>query len=367
MIITLITFLLILGLLVFVHEWGHYWVAKRSGITVHEFAFGFKPRLFGWKRGETEYAINLIPLGGYVRLEGEQEDTGKKGSFLGKSLKARAAVLVAGVVMNALLAWALLTVTYIVGSYGLTHSFSQHAGLEHEAKVVVVDVVADSPAAQAGLVPGDIIVSIDGAAISSAPALTEVGKAKAGQSIAMVIERNGKEQTVSVTPRKDPPQGQGALGIGTGEARISRAPWYKAPGIALLEVGSQMKQSLVGFFGFLQQLVVKQEVSRDVSGIVGIGAATGVVRKLGIGPLMQFTALISTNLAIINLLPILPLDGGHLFFLGIESIRKKPVSEYYRNWIALAGLVAIVLLFLIVTYHDLLRFSLLERVQGLFS
>src|SRR5690606_26942825 len=124
----------------FVHEFGHFWVAKRSGVKVHEFAFGFRPRLFAWKRGETEYAINLIPLGGYVRLEGETEDTGKKGSFAAKPPKVRAAVLVAGVLMNVLLAWILLAISYAVGSYPISPTYHKHPGVIAQTQVVIVHV-----------------------------------------------------------------------------------------------------------------------------------------------------------------------------------------------------------------------------------
>jgi regulator of sigma E protease len=366
MFLTLLIFILILGLLVFVHEFGHFWVAKKLGVTVHEFAFGFKPRLFSWKRGGTEYAINAIPLGGYVRLEGESEDTGKKGSFMAKSPKERALVLVAGVVMNLILAWVLLTITYVIGSYPLSNTFGSHAGVEGSRVVVVTLVSPNSPAQQAGIKAGDQIIALNGQSVEDAVALTETIKQQAGKEITIRYSRNGQESDTKTTPRVNPPAGEGAFGIGTGEASLLKAPWYKAPFIAVLEVGSQIKNSFVGFFQFVGQLIVRQEVNEDVSGIVGIGAATGIVRRLGIGPLLQFTALISTNLAVINILPILPLDGGHLLFAGLEAWRKKPIKDLYRQWMAIAGLAAILLLFLVVTYQDFLRFAIIDRIKDIF-
>lgn len=369
MLITFILFILILGLLVFVHEFGHFWVAKRSGIKVHEFAFGFRPRLISWKRGETEYAINLLPFGGYVRLEGEDQDPAApkktKGSFAAQSVGVRAAVLIAGIVMNLILAWALLTATYIVGSYPLSMSFGEHAGLVTKPVIVLVNVVAGSPAEQAGLTRGDTVLALNNTPVTSVEELVTTIQAEAGKELSLTYERNGRETTVTVTPRLNPPAGEGALGIAPQSVGVVRAPWYRAPFVAIAEVGAQIKGSFLGFAGFVQQLVVKQEVSEDVSGIIGVGALTGEVRRLGIGPLMQFVALISTNLAVINILPILPLDGGHLLFVALEAIRRKPVAEKYRQWVAIAGLAAIGLLFVIVTYQDLLRFAIFDRLKAL--
>jgi regulator of sigma E protease len=372
MLLTLIIFILILGLLIFVHEFGHFWAAKRSGVIVHEFAFGFKPRLFAWKRGETTYAINLIPMGGYVRLEGENEEasTGagdsKKGSLMAQPPKKRAFIMVAGVTMNLILAWILLTFTYALGSYPLTPTFDAHPGLDQQANVILAKINPNSPAATAGFAVGDKVVAIAGQSVTSAQHLTEMIKQQTGQPIEVQYQRHGVTQTATVTPRVNPPAGEGALGVTLGEATVVRTAWYKAPWVALLEVGSEIKSTFVGFATFVANLFVKGEVSKDVSGIIGVGSAVGVVRRLGVAPLMQFTAYISTNLAVINILPILPLDGGHLLFVIIEAIRKKRVNLVYKNWVAVAGLAAILLLFLVVTYQDILTFSIVDRLKALF-
>ncbi len=366
MIITLLVFLLILGLLVFVHEFGHFWVAKRLGIKVHEFAFGFKPRLLAWKRGETEYAINLIPLGGYVRLEGEQEDTGKKGSFMGQSASTRAAVLVAGVVMNLILAWVLLTLTYGLGSYPLTPTFDKHAGIARTSDVVVVSVSPNSPAEASGIKVGDHITAINNQPVIDSSSLTETIKTYVGQKIMITYRRDNQVYEVRATPRSNPPANEGAFGIGTGELASVKVSWLQAPWYALRELGSEIQGTFVGFTDFVKRLVVKQEVSENVSGIVGIGAATGIVRRLGIAPLLQFIALISTNLAVVNILPILPLDGGHLLVTAIEAITRRKVRDVYRYWVTMAGLAAILILFVVVTYRDFITFSIFERLKNLF-
>lgn len=366
MLITLLLFILILGLLIFVHELGHFWVAKRSGVTVHEFAFGFRPRLFSWKRGETEYAINLIPLGGYVRLEGENDDSGKKGSFAAKPPKVRAAVLVAGVVMNLLLAWVLLTVSYGLGAFPISPTYHRHPGVEADVDVIVVSVSNGSPAAQAGLKPGDEVLAVDGQVVTETGELTTVLKEKAGREVVITYRRGEETADVRATPRQDPPAGEGSLGIGTGESAQAKTSWLQAPVVALREVGSEIKWSFIGFAQFVGQLISAQGVSDDATGLIGIGAATGIVRHLGVGTVLQFIALISTNLAVVNILPIAPLDGGHLLFVIIEAIRKKPVKDIYRQWVALAGLAAILLLFVVVTYQDILRFSVIDRLKAIF-
>ncbi len=366
MFITLLVFLIILGLLIFVHEFGHFWVAKRNGVIVHEFAFGFKPRLFSWKRGETTYAINLIPLGGYVRLEGEDGPTGKKGSFAEQPIRIRLAVFVAGVVMNLVLAWFLLTIAYGIGSFPLSPTFDDHPGVVADRRITLAKVDPNTPAEAAGLQEGDTITGLNGNPITRLDELVQGIQRSLEQELAIDYERNGVPGTAKAVPRKDPPAGEGALGIIPEQVAMARAPWWKAPGVAILEVGSQIRNSFVGFMQFVGQLVVRQRVSEDVSGIIGVGAATGIVRRLGIAPLLQFTALISTSLAVINILPIPPLDGGHVFFAAIEAIRRKPVRDIYRNALALAGLAALVILFLVVTYQDVMRFAIFERLKDLF-
>ncbi len=348
------------------HELGHFWVAKRAGVTVHEFAFGFKPRLFSWKRGETLYAVNLLPFGGYVRLEGEDEKTGDKGSFADKPVRVRAAVFVAGVCMNLIFAWLLLTIAYGLGSYPLSPSFGNHPGVISDQRIILAEVNPGSPAAQAGLAIGDVVVAINGSAISSVDEVVTKIHDSSGQDMTITYERAGVTTTVHAVPREHPPAGEGALGIAPQQSGVVSAPWWKAPGVAVLEVGSEIRSSFVGFMQFIQQLVVRQEVNQDVSGIIGVGAATGIVRRLGIAPLLQFTALISTSLAVVNILPVPPLDGGHLLFAAIEAVRKKPIKDMYRHWVALAGLAALVALFFIVTYQDIIRFSLLDRLKSLF-
>lgn len=367
MLITILIFIVALALWVISHEFGHFIAAKKLGVTVHEFAFGFKPRLFGWKRGGTEYAINLLPLGGYVRLEGEEENTGKKGALMALPPGKRIVVFVAGVVMNIILAWILLTLSYAIGSYPLTPSFALHPGIESNAKVSIVEVSPNSPAATVGLEANDEVLSINNEPINTALELSTLLKESAGKEISLTVNHAGQQRTVSVTPRQNPPAGEGALGIKmTAMPDVVRVPWYKAPWVALQELGSEITSAFVSFGQFIGQLVKEQGVSDQVTGIVGVGASVGIVRQLGLGTLLQFAALVSTSLAVINILPFPPLDGGHVLFTLIEWIRKKPVEAKYRQWVTLVGLTAILMLFVVVTYQDFLKFAIVERVKQLF-
>jgi regulator of sigma E protease len=363
--VTFILFILILGLLVFVHEFGHFWVAKKSGIKVHEFAFGFRPRLFSWKRGETEYAINAIPLGGYVRLEGEQKETGKD-SFMAQKPLVRGAVLLAGVCMNLVLAWVFLTFAYMLGALSLSGTFNHHPGLDSKEYPMVLGVSPNSPAEIAGLQVRDIILEINSQKLTIADQVGDITRQNAGKEITIKYQRGSEIRDTKAQVRQNPPEGEGPLGVGTMGVGYAKSVWYKAPYFAVLEVGSQIKNSFTGFIDLVKRLVVKHEVSENVTGIVGVGATTGIVRQFGLGALLQFIAIISVGLAVLNSMPILPLDGGHLLFVIIEAIRKKPVKESVRQGFALAGVAAFLLLMVIVTYQDFLRFAVIERLKNLF-
>lgn len=361
MLITGVLFILILGLLVFVHELGHFWVAKRNGVTVHEFAFGFKPRLFSWKRGGTEYAINLLPFGGYVRLEGETEDTGVKGSFAGKSPLVKTKVLVAGVTMNVILAWVVLTIAYTIGSTPLTASFSRQPFTKTDVMVELGRVSPGSPAELAGWKTGDQILTLDGQPLESASSVVMATKAKAGQEISIGLLRGQETLASKLIPRDNPPEGEGALGIELVEASVVRSPWYVAPVAAIGELTNQARLTFMGIGRVLTDLVVEKKVSDEASGLVGVGVATGVVRRLGIGSILQFISLISVNLALVNLLPIPPLDGGHLLFVWLEHWRKKSL-EIVRGYVTIVCLGLLLLFTLTVTYKDIIRFNIVDRL-----
>lgn len=361
--VTFIVFVLILGLLVFVHELGHFLMAKRAGVKVEEFAFGFRPRIWGKKVGETIYAINAIPLGGYVLMEGETEKAGPR-SFMALSPLKRVPILLAGVVMNAVLAWILITVIYIVGALPLSDSLAAHPGVSQHTKITITQVMSGSPAANEGLKTGDVITAIDRDHQAGTDTLIRDTTNHPGVPVVLTVNRGGRTFDITVTPRIHPPAGQGAIGIVMETESRVRTAWYRAPFVAILELGSEVKATVYGLSNFAQNLVVHQRVGQDVSGLIGIGEATGVVRRLGFTSLLQFIGIISINLAVVNLVPILPLDGGHVVLSFYEAWRKRPVSDETKGRFAAAGLLLIGVVFVVVTYHDAVQFQVFGRLRS---
>ena len=361
MFITLLVFLFIIGLLVFVHELGHFLIAKKNGVKVEEFAIGFKPRLYSKKIGETTYAVNLIPLGGYVKLHGEGGEDGA-GSLKSKTIYQRFKILVAGSAMNFLLGFLGLTVLFMSGFTPIFPGVNTNPYVEGKQQVLVTQVSDDSPANRAGLKSGDIVLSVNGENIANDVEFVAITRENIGKEILIGYLRGGKEQSLKLIPRVDPPAGQGPVGAGISTTGKVKTSFFKAPAAALYESGRIIGLSAGAFVGFVKNLVIKQEVSEDVTGLIGIGALTGIARRLGIDYLAQLVVIISLSLGVINLMPILPLDGGHIAALGYEKIAGKPLSDRHLGMLATAGLFFVLLLFMIVTYKDLIRFDIIGRI-----
>ena len=361
MFITLLVFLAIIGLLVFVHELGHFLVAKKNGVKVEEFAIGFKPTLYSKKIGETTYSINLIPLGGYVRLYGEGGEAGA-GSLKSKTIYQRFKILVAGSAMNFLLGFLGLTILFASGFTPIFPGANNNPYVEGKQQVLVTQVSDDSPANLAGLKTGDIVFSVNGEKVANDVEFVAITRENIGQEITIGYLREGKEQSLKLTPRTDPPAGQGPVGAGISTTGKIKTSVFKAPAAALYESGRIIGLSANAFGGFVKNLVIEQKVSEDVTGLIGIGALTGVVRRLGIDYLAQLVVIISLSLGVVNLMPILPLDGGHIAALGYEKIKGRPLSDRQLGMLATAGLFFVLLLFIIVTYKDFIRFDVIGRI-----
>lgn len=365
---TILLFLLVLSVLVFVHEFGHYVSAKRLGVKVEEFGFGFPPRAFGVKRGGTTYSVNWIPLGGFVRIKGESGEDGRDpDSFVRQSAPRRLLILAAGVLMNLLLAWGLFTVGAAIGLPEALEGQPSAARIR-ERSVTVTDVLPGSPAEAAGLSYGDRIAAIDGTAVVSFADLTSRIALAAGQEVALDLKRGNGARTVRVTPTTLEQTGKPGIGVGLVESGIVSYPWYLAP-LRGLEL---TWRNTVAVFAALGSLVVSvvsgNGVTADVAGPVGIAVATGQVARLGFTYLLQFTALLSINLAVINLLPLPALDGGRVLFLAIEKIRRKPVDRALEGIVHQIGFALLLLLALLVTFQDVRRFGggIIDGVNGLF-
>ncbi len=364
--ITALLFIAILSLLVFVHEFGHFMTAKKLGVNVEEFGFGFPPRAFSVKRGGTVYSLNWIPLGGFVKIKGEMgEDARAHDSFAHQSAPHRLLILAAGVLMNLLLAAVLFSFGAAVGLPEALDGLPPSAHVRDRA-VTVTDVLPGSPAASAGIAYGDNIVSVDGAATASVAALQETLRASAGQERTLTLARGKERRDVRVTPTVLSQTGQPGIGVGLLETGIVSYAWWFAPvhGVALTWIDT--RAVLEAFGGMIAGLIAGKGVSADVSGPVGIAVATGQVARLGFIYLLQFTALLSINLAVINILPLPALDGGRVLFLVIEKIRRKPVDRKIEGIVHQVGFALLLVLALLVTVQDVRRFGA-DIFHGIFG
>ncbi len=366
---TVLIFLLILGLLVFVHEAGHFVAAKRSGAQVLEFGFGFPPRIVGVRYKGTIYSLNWIPLGGFVKIKGESgERSGDPDSFASLPAWKRAIILISGVAMNVVFAAVLLSVLFATGAPTALDQKLPNGAQVGERHVQVLQVVENSPAAEAGLRFGDIIEEIDSTPVVSVDAVQQYNAVHGGIAENVLVRRGSETLTVSLTPRVlRSDDGRAVWGVGLVESGIVRFPWYQAIWIGLRSTFVLTWQILAAFGALLSNLLLQGQVSADVSGPVGIAAMTGQVSSLGFAYLLQFMALLSLNLAIINILPIPALDGGRVLFLLIEKIRGKAVNVRTEALIHNIGFTLLLLLVGLITLRDIGRFRgpLLEFFQRL--
>lgn len=357
MILTVITFVVVLSLLVFVHELGHFISAKRAGVKVEEFGFGFPPRLAGIKKGNTIYSINWIPLGGFVKIKGESgEDAKDEDSFAYKKPWKRAIILSAGVIMNVLLAWFLLSVGYAMGLPQIIEDASPHARIT-DRKTQVIAIVEDSPAAAAGLEIGDTIITIDGTPFASIEDFREYTGTREGEAFNMTVEHDGEEVVHELEPAYLEEVDRPGIGVALVDTGIAHYPLWLAPIQGLQATYSLTVQIFDAFIMLLRDLVVTQEASVEFSGPIGIAVLTGRVAKAGFRYLLQFTAVLSINLAIINILPIPALDGGRLLFLLIEKLRGKAMSQRIEIAAHNLGFTALMILVVFITYRDVVRFG----------
>ena len=384
---TVLIFIIILGLLVFVHELGHFLVARRNGVMAEEFGFGFPPRIFGlyktkngkrklmWGSKDVEstdtiYSLNWIPLGGFVKIMGEDgEEKKDPKSFASKSPFTRTRILAAGVAMNFLLAAVLLSIGYFVGIPQAVDDAAS-GNLKNE-KIQIIETIPGSPAEQMGIQVGDQIVgaSVGSDRIVDFKTVEEVQNfinAKKGQEIKLDVKRGNETLALSGTPRTDFPASEGALGISLVKTAEVSYPWYEAIWRGAKTTVDLAGMIIVAFGNLLWKLITGHSVGMDVSGPVGIAVLTGQVAKLGFIYILQFTALLSVNLAIINILPIPALDGGRILFILIEKIKGKAVSQKFEARAHNIGFALLITLMVVVTFRDVARLDVLQKLKNLF-
>jgi len=342
---TIFAFVLILLVLVFVHELGHFVSAKAFGVRVHEFGFGYPPRIAAFKRGETEYSVNWLPLGGFVRLAGE-EDPSEKGALAAKSPWVRLVVLAAGSFMNVLLPVLLFSASWMI---------PQHVTV---GDVSVKSVAVGSPAERAGLQPGDLIHEVAGRRVRNGGELVYATQLNLGNEISMVTERAGQRRVIEVKPRYDPPSGQGPIGFEMqllNFHRISESfPLWEA-----VPKGFGSSVDTLRLFKNMVVMLVAGGGTPEVAGPIGIAQVTDEVAEVGgFVALLQFTALLSMNLAVINMLPIPMLDGGRIVFVLAEIVRRgRRVAPERERLAHLVGFMLLLTLIVVISYFDVLRLA----------
>lgn len=365
-------FIITLLILVVIHELGHFFAAKRFGIKVLEFGFGIPPRAWGKKIGETIWSLNWLPFGGFVRLLGEDESDKSvlddKRSFAHQAIWKRIAVVIAGVGMNLLLAWVLFYI--VLGVQGFKTKLPllsdyKFSGINQktDTAIIVGNISGGSPAELAGLKNGDRIMAINGAPVIDSDKFVAEIKASAGKQVKLTISdlQGNDVKDVMVTPRENPPAGQGALGVSLGGLKTVNLS-FDTP-MQKLFAGPIYSYNLIAYSGkILGDTIgfsVKERdlgpVSNAVAGPVGITSVVGQILSVDkpLLPYLDFVAALSLNLAVVNVLPFPGLDGGRLFFLVIEGITRKKTHAVVEKYVHTIGLVVLLSLIILITISDI--------------
>ncbi len=382
MLLTVLIFIIILGLLVFVHEAGHFLVARWNGIKAEEFGFGFPPRAFGFYKDDlsgkyrfvwgnkdvqsknTLFSMNWLPLGGFVRIKGEDGSNQDPDSFMSKSAWVRVKVLGAGVFMNFIFAWLLVSLVLMIG-FPQTIDSTNRAQYP-DTKIYITNVLPNTPAEEMGLQAGDQVMSLDGTAVSSLEQVSKTVKEKQGTEITIEVNRLGKQLSLQGTPRVNHPENEGALGIGFTETAIVKFGFFRAFYEGALNTYEMTRQIIFALGRMIGMLFGGDRVAVDVTGPVGIVYMTKQMSDLGFVYLLQFAAILSINLGIVNILPFPALDGGRIFFILLEKLKGRPVTQKVEMALHQIGFMLLLLLMAIITVRDFSQFQLLEKLSRIF-
>lgn len=384
---TVILFIVILGILVLAHEFGHFITARKLGIKTYEFGFGYPPRAFGfyrdpntkkivfvWGKGKSSlkktvsgdenvrdefpamlWSFNWLPIGGFVRIKGENgENANEPDSFGFHKAWKRILVLVAGVSMNFILAGIILSLGFIIGlPTDLSQGIDKYAKIVEPASVIIQQVQSGTPAQESGLQFGDKILKLDDTEIKNIAAMNEYIDSKNGEAVVVSLLRGEESLNVSVTPRILEGGQDADIGVAIAEAGLIAYPWYIAlyKGFAAAVFGTI--NIFIAFYYLLKNLILGQGLLFEVAGPVGIASIVGQSARLGFNYILNVTAMLSLSLAVINILPIPALDGGRVLFIIIEKIIRRPVSMKYEQLAHTIGFVLLMGLVVVVTWRDI--------------
>lgn len=387
MFVTIITFIAILGLLIFVHELGHFFVSRKMGVKAEEFGLGFPPRIFGfvkvagqWKfiRGKdkneagnereyakTIYSLNWVPLGGFVKIKGEAgELASDQDSFASRPLWQRGLILVSGVSMNFILAAFLLSVCFFVGVPQVIDGMDSKQSKAKDEKIQFIYIQKGSPAYEAGFEIGDVLVSANDQKFKEIKDFQGYIAANFGQELLIkvkrgqeIIKKTVKPEVVEFETEEENIVAKKAIGVALVKTGIVSYHFWEAIWQGIVTTIYLMKLIISAFYDLFKGLIVTHKVATDIAGPVGIAVATGQVVKLGFVYILQFAALLSINLGIINFLPFPALDGGRFAALGIEAIRRKPNNQRIEAIVHNVGFGVLMALVALVTYRDVVKFG----------
>ena len=396
MLLSIIALILILGVAIYVHELGHFVAAKRLGVAVDEFGFGFPPRIVGiyknkqgkWKllKGRKEpkdkmesttiYSINWIPFGGFVKIKGsagegddkkmDENSLKEKDSFFAQKAWKRAIIISAGVVCNIIIAAIILAVGFMIGLPTVVDETTDPTKMS-DPQIQVYEVVEGSVSEGAGLELGDIILAMNGEEFTQKQALIDFEADKANQEIILTISRIGEVQDLTFTLDENPDTGVGVMGASLVDIAKVKYPWYQALWLGLKSTIILTGKIIVAIVLLIKGLIVGQsQVAADVAGPVGIAILTNQFTQMGFVYLLQFAALLSINLAIFNFLPLPALDGGRIIFIILEKFRRgKKVSFKVEGLIHTVGFSLLLLLLVFVSIRDVFKFS--DSILGFFK
>jgi len=358
---TVLVFIIVLAALILAHELGHFLVARACGVRVDKFALGFGPRIVSWKGKETEYALNLIPFGGYVKSFGEdpnEENTSgpdSSKSLVNKPRSKQILVLASGVLANFIFAWLLYAGVFASGVTASVDGFEKYADLFHNQRVMITYVLPDSPAEKAGLKEGDVFVSVGGKVRQSVADIQNTINSVASHTISVEYARGSGLKSVEIIPASGLVTGKYAIGIAMDNVVDLKLPFFNAVSESLRYTLTLIKETFVSLYGFVADIFRGAPNFSEVTGPVGIAGIVGNAAQLGFTYLLMVTALISINLGVVNLIPFPALDGGRILVVAIEGAVRRRIPAKVINAVNLAGFALLMVLMVIVTWQDIAR------------